>query len=550
VLETLRNLGPSRLLVIAAIVAASIAFFFFISSRLNTPSMSLLYGDLDPTDSGRIVSKLEAQKVPYELRGTGQIYVPGDQVLRLRMTLAGEGLPTGGSMGYELFDRSEAFGTSSFVLDVQHLRAMEGEISRSIRSLNYVQNARVHLVLPKREAFAREPQEASASVLLQMVGGRRLSKTEVAAIQHLVASAVPKLKSSRISIIDNQGTLLANGEAKDEKAAGGLGGDDARLSYEARLARTVEDMLERTVGPGRVRAEVTAEMDFDRVSTTSETYDPDGQVVRSTQSVEESNASRDADTQPVTVAGNLPGAPAAGTNANGASNKSTRTEETVNFEISKKTQTYVREGGSVKHLSVAVLVDGTYTEGPNRTRVYQPRTDDEMQMLARLVQSAVGYNPERGDKVEVVNLRFAQGDEPVDEATRPLFGMTKNDYMRIAELVVMGVVAILILLMVVRPLMKRILESLPDAIASSKNLISESIAAAHQPSLLPPGAEGTAMIGALGAPVGMPGIDGQIDLAQVEGRVRESTVKKVGEIVDKHPEEAVNIIRSWMYAQN
>src|SRR4051794_20712204 len=146
-------------------IAASIAFFFLITSRLNTPSMALLYGELDPTDSGRIVGKLEAQKVPYELRGNGQIYVPGDQVLRLRMTLAGEGLPTGGSMGYELFDRSEAFGTSSFVLDVQHLRALEGEIARSIRSLNYVQNARVHLVLPKREAFSRDPLEASASVL-------------------------------------------------------------------------------------------------------------------------------------------------------------------------------------------------------------------------------------------------------------------------------------------------------------------------------------------------------------------------------------------------
>jgi flagellar M-ring protein FliF len=547
VLETLRNLGPSRLLVIAAIVAASIAFFFFITSRLTTPNLAMLYGDLDPTDSGRIVAKLEAQKVPYELRGNGQIYVPGDQVLRLRMTLAGEGLPSGGSMGYELFDRSEAFGTSSFVLDVQHLRALEGELSRSIRSLNYVQNARVHLVLPKREAFARDQQEASASVLLQMVGGRRLSKTEVAAIQHLVASAVPKLKASRISIIDNQGTLLANGEAKDEKAAGALAGDDARLAYEARLSRTVEDMLERTIGPGRVRAEVTAEMDFDRLSTTSETYDPDGQVVRSTQSVEESNASRDgADTQPVSVANNLPGAPATAPTNPGSSNKSNRTEETVNFEISKKTETYVREGGSVKRLSAAVLVDGTY----DRNHAYQPRSPEEMQMLNRLVQSAVGYNAERGDKIEVVNLRFAQGDDTPDEATRPLFGMTKNDYMRIAELVVMGVVAILILLMVVRPLMKRILESLPDAIASSKNLISESIAAAQQPGLLPPGADGAAMVGALGGPLAIGGGDGQLDLAQIEGRVRESTVKKVGEIVDKHPEEAVNIIRSWMYQQN
>ena len=548
-LETLRNLGPTRLVVMAGIVAASVAFFFFITTRLTTPSLGLLYADLDQTDSGRIIAKLDAMKVPYELQGSGQIMVPNDQILKLRMQLAQEGLPTGGNMGYELFDRSETFGTSSFVLDIQHLRALEGELARTIRSLNYVQNARVHLVMPKREAFAREPIEASASVLLQMVGGRRLSKTEVSAIQHLVASAVPKLKASRISIIDNQGTLLANGEGKDEKGTG-ADGDDLRVAYEARLTRSIEEMLERTVGPGRVRAEVTAVMDFDHVSTTKETYDPDGQVVRSTQSVEDSSSSKEADQQTVTVAGNLPTAPGATPqNNNGSSNgnKSNRTEETVNYEISKTVQTHVREGGNIQHLSVAVLVDGTYTDGPNKTRVYQPRSAEEMQAMTKLVQSAVGYNAERGDKVEVINLRFTQGDEPIEEPARPLFGLTKNDYMKIAELVVMGVVAILILLMVVRPLMKRVLESLPDAIASSKNLISESLAAAQNTAMLP--SSGGGIAGALGAPAGsMP--DSQIDLAQVEGRVRESTVKKVGEIVDKHPEEAVNIIRNWMYQQS
>jgi flagellar M-ring protein FliF len=544
VLETLRNLGASRLLVIAGIVAASIAFFFFITTRLTTPSLGLLYGELDPTDSGRIVTKLEALKVPYELRGNGQIMVPSDQILRLRMNLAQEGLPTGGSIGYELFDKSEAFGTSSYILDIQHLRALEGELARSIRSLNYVQNARVHLVLPKREAFSREPMEASASVLLQMVGGRRLSKTEVSAIAHLVASAVPKLKASRISIIDNQGTLLADGESKDEKGTGAAG-DDLRLAYEARLSRTIEEMLERTIGPGRVRAEVTADMDFDHISTTKETYDPDGQVVRSTQTVEDKSASKDSQPQAVTVASNLPGTPPNSTSADGNSNQSNRTEETVNYEISKTVQTHVREGGNVKRLSVAVLVDGTYTDDGNKKRVYQPRSPEELQTITRLVESAVGYDAKRGDKVEVVNMRFTQGDEPAEEPTRPLFGLTKNDYMRIAELVVMGVVAILILLMVVRPLMKRILESLPDAIASSKNLISESLAAAQTPAMLPAGG---GIAGALGAPPGAD-LEAQIDMAQVEGRVRESTVKKVGEIVDKHPEEAVNIIRNWMYQQ-
>lgn len=533
-------------MVMAGILAATIAFFFFITTRFTTPSMGLLYSDLDPTDSGRIVAKLDTLKVPYELQNNGEILVPSDQILKLRMSLAQEGLPTGGSVGYELFDRSEAFGTSTYVLDIQRLRALEGELARTIRSLNYVKNARVHLVLPKREAFSRDPQQATASVLLEMVGGRRISRTEVRAIQNLIASAVPKLDPSRITIVDNQGTLLASGEDKSGETNGVSADDDLRVAYETKLARTIDQMLERTVGPGRVRAEVTADMDFDHVSTTTEKYDPDGQVVRSTQTVEDASASKDADSQPVTVANNLPAAPGPTATPSGATNKNSRTEETVNYEISKTTQTHVREGGNVKRLSVAVLVDGTY-DGTGSSRTYKPRTPQEMATLTKLVQSAVGYDPKRGDTVEVVNLRFAQGDDVPDEPTRPLFGLTKNDYMRIAELVVMGVVAILILLMVVRPLMKRVLEALPDAIASSKNLISESIAAAQNTAMLPNGTGGG---GAIAGALGALSPDSQIDLAQVEGRVRESTVKKVGEIVDKHPEEAVNIIRNWMYQQN
>jgi len=544
VIETIRNLGPIRLLTIAGVLAGVVGFFFFLMTRLTAPDMALLYNDLSTSDSGRIVGKLETLKVPYELRGNGtSIMVPSDQVLRLRMSMAQEGLPAGGNIGYEIFDKSDSLGTSSFVLNINHLRALEGELSRTIGSLAYVRSARVHLALPKRELFQRDQQEPTASVVLQMNGGRRLDKSEVLAIQNLVAAAVPRLKPARISIIDGQGTLLARGQ--DGDAASGVGtqtGDEAKTAYESRSVRMVEEMLERILGPGRVRAEVTAEMDFDRISTTSETYDPDGQVVRSTQTVAENSNSRESAAATVSVQNNIPTQPAPnGDGAAGAANASNRNEETVNYEISRTTKTHVRESGSVKRLSVAVAVDGNY----DAQKTYQPRSPEELSQLARLVKSAVGFDEKRGDSVEVINMRFAGGPDTADDGPRPLFGLDKNDYIRIAEMVTLGIVGILVILLVVRPIVRRFLEALPEAIANSKQMIADSTAAAKP--ALPGAAPG--MLGMAPAMAGDAGalLEATIDMQQVDGRVRESSVKKIGEIVEKHPEEAVNIIRNWMY---
>ena len=546
-----------RLLIMTGVAAGFVAFFIYIATRLTTPGMTLLFADLDTTDSGQIVAKLENMGVPYELRGNGnQILVPSDQVLRLRLSVAQEGLPSGGSMGYELFDRSESLGTSNFVLNIHRLRALEGEIARTIGSLSTVRAARVHLVLPKRELFSRDKQEPSASILLQMNGGYRLTKSEVFAIQHLVAAAVPKLRPSRISILDGQGTLLAAGRDDDLTAIGSsVGGEDMTAAYEARLGRKIEEMLERTVGAGRVRAEVKADMDFDRITTTSETFDPDGQVVRSTQSVEENATTGDSDlSSPVTVASNLPanapGAqPKAGTKS---STESTRIEETVNFEISKTTKTHVREAGIVNRLSVAVLIDGTYSDGGEGERIYKPRSAEELTQLTTLVRSAIGFDAKRGDTVELINMRFAKGEEVIDEPARPLFGLGKNDYIKLAELVILGVVSILVILLVVRPMVRRILDALPEAIASGKSLINESVAAAAASgkTALPPGQEPVMNAPGIEPPNAESEIESMIDLKQVEGRVRASSLKKIGEIVEKHPDEAVNIIRNWMYQES
>lgn len=551
--ETFRSLGAARLLAIAGVGVGLIAFFMFLISRLAGPEMALLYGDLDVGDSSRIVAKLEGMGVPYEIRGNGsQVLVPRTRVPRLRMTMAEEGLPTGGSVGYELFDQSDGFGTTSFVQSINHVRALEGELSRTIRAIATVEAARVHLVIPRRQLFSRDKEEPSASIVLKLRGASRFTSEQVLAVRHLVAAAVPGLKPSRISVVDDGGNLLARTVEEGAKGPSGASADEMRRNYEHRLARTIETLLERSVGVGKVRAEVTAEMDFDRITTNSETYDPDGQVVRSTQTVEESADSTEREAEnAVTVGTNIPEESVpAGLEGGQSSTRSLRTEETVNYEISKTVKSHVHESGSVDRLSVAVLIDGTYTANEDGTTTYVPRSDEEVQQIEKLVRSAIGYDAERGDSVEIVNMRFASVEEDWgEEEEPPLFGLSKSDYFRIAEILVLGVVAMLVILLVVRPLMARVFESLPPPrpAGAGKDLLSDQ-SGGPAPALAAP-SSGAAGEGAGGGGEDQASLDQLIDIDQVEGRVKASSIKKVGEIVERHPDETVSILRNWLYQE-
>jgi len=562
--QTLRNLGLLRLASIGGVGVATIGFFIFLTSRLGQPGMALLYGDLDSRDSSQIVQKLDGAGIPYQLRGESQIMVASDQVGKVRMMMAEAGLPRGGSIGYEIFDKSDALGTSSFVQNINQVRAIEGELSRTIGSIGLVAAARVHVVLPQRELFSREKQEPSSSIVLKMRGSQRLGKNQVAAIQHLVASAVPGLRPSRISIVDTDGTLLARGDGDTNSQFAASNADEMRVNYETRLSRSVEDMIERTVGVGKARVDVHVDMDFDRVTTNSESYDPNGQVVRSTQSVSDSsdNGQSTAD-QSVSVATNLPNAGTTGGNA-GARNKSARTEETTNYDISKTVRTQVSEGGNVRKLSVAVLVDGVYTTAADGSKNYAPRPPEELQQLATLVRSAIGFDPNRGDSVEVVNLRFTTPDEPVAVATSSgFFGFEKSDLLRMGETLVFAIVGVLVILLVVRPLLARAFEVGANAGGGGgnqdlQNLLQAQMAGATAALPAPAGMAGTAApLAAMATPgaaptpafatARAPGNEQMIDIGQVDGRVAASSIRKIGEIVDKHPEEAVAIVRSWMY---
>ena len=535
-IHALRNLGPVRLAIMGAIMLGMIGFFIFLATRL-TPSMVLLYGDLNADDSSRITSQLSSQNVPFELlQGGSQIMVPSDRALKLRLSLASQGIPSGGSLGYELFDDQQTIGTTSFVQNINLVRALEGELARTIQTISSIRSARVHLVLPRRELFSREKHQASASITLRM-GDGLLERDQIAGIQHLVAAAVPGLVPARVSIISSStGKLLAGGFEEDSASFMAGKSQEQRRNFERRLSRTIESLLEKTVGYGKVRAEVKADMDFDRISTTDEKFDPDGQVIRSNQSIEETNQTRDTEgTQPVTVGTNLPD-PNVGSGENASSSGTqSRIEETVNFEVSKKIINHVREVGIINRLSVAVLIDGVRGIEDNEP-TYQPRSEAEMELLATLVRGAIGFNADRGDTVEVINMEFA--DVVVEGIELELFfGLDKNDLLRMAEVLVLSIVAILVILLVVRPLVSRAFESIPSAAAAGERLLTDQAGALTAPGIP---SEVT---------VGEERFEELIDIDRVEGRVKASSVKKVGGLVEKHPEEALSIVRSWMYQE-
>ncbi|HJZ19452.1 MAG TPA: flagellar basal-body MS-ring/collar protein FliF [Bradyrhizobium sp.] len=534
--DFLRGLGASRLMAMVAVTAALIGFFAFVIMRVTTPQMTTLFTDLSGDDSSGIIKELERQAIPFELRNDGAvIMVPKDKVTRLRMKLAEGGLPKGGGVGYEIFDKSDALGTTSFVQNINHLRALEGELARTIRAIDRIQAARVHLVLPERPLFSRETPEPSASIVLRVRGA--LEPQQIRAIRHLVASAVSGLKPQRVSIVDEAGQLLADGSASDD--AGMAIGDDRRAGFEKRMRQEIEAIVSSVVGAGRARVQLSADFDFNRITQTSDQFDPEGRVLRSSQTREESSATAENNGQ-VTVNNELPGNQP-GNTASAPRDQSKKSEETNNYEISHTTKTEVTEAGRVNRISVAVLVDGSYVKNDKGEMVYQERPKEQLDRIATLVRSAIGFNQKRGDQVEVVNLKFAEAPmvAPIAEPTG-LLGMlqfTKDDVMYVVELAVMMLMGLAVLFMVVRPLVKRILASevIPALTGGGTTpALTDGSAQAASP------AAGQSVVASGSVNPSL------IDVAQVQGQVHAQSVHRVGELAERNPNETAGIIRQWL----
>ena len=576
-LQFIRSLGAGRLLLFGAVTIGAIFFFSSVLGQLNRAPLSILFTDLEPADANAIVQRLETQNVPYKLGpGGASISVPRDQIDSLRLSLAGEGL-SGGVVGKELFDK-ERFGQTSKEIEINYVRAMEGELARTIRFIRGVREARVHLVMPDRRPFAATSTEASASVMLNTQGGG-IGPRQAASIQSLVASAIPGLNSERVTITDTSGRLLSDGANGGENAAfSNL--EEARIAKENYYRGKIEKLLEPIVGAGKVRAQVSVDMSMNRLTEKSTSFDPDNQVI--SESTEEEKSSTDTrgggDGGDPSTANTVPGATDAGTGA-GSGSSNSESKVTQRFLNSSVERVNITEPGQITDMRVSVVVDFkpsapdanglvTYSDwSPQEKSSMRELVEKALPLVANDSISTAADGSRVNDDVTFQSMQFAA--PPPMEAAEPEFeilGFSGDGIIQIIQPTLMGLLGILFLLMVVRPVLNRVLAAIPAAGPQSQAAITNQGGGGMTPALAGPGGlnaddlVAAAMAGdeEAAAKLAEARSSGQltdenmkiatkIDVAQVEGRVQESAVSKVSEIVRGHPDETVSIIRSWLY---
>ncbi|TVQ33334.1 MAG: flagellar M-ring protein FliF [Geminicoccaceae bacterium] len=530
-----QRIGPARLVPLGALLLAFLGFTGFLGWKLTAPDYALLFTGLQPADAQVITDRLQGLRVPYRLTPDGSaVMVPQSEVLRLRMQMAQDGLPNSGTVGYEIFDDRSTLGTSQFEANVNLLRALEGELSRTIASMDAVRSARVHLVQPKRELFQRTAAPASASVIVKLNRRDGLGAEQIAAIRHLVAGAVPWLQARQVTVVDDQGQLLAQ-EDDDERLVPGRT-EAFQRAFEDRLNERLRSLLERSLGAGRVHVTVSADLDFDQVTITSEEYDPNSQVARSTQTIEEESELVDRETPAVTVQNNLPlpdqigDAPAAS-----SSERTVRTEETVNFEISRTVRNHIQQGGRVRRLSIAVLVDGGSTTNAAGEVVYAPRSADELAAIEALVASAAGVDLARGDVVRVINRPFAKPDA-LPEFEESTIDVVRTLWGEFGQAITMLLATLLMVFFVGRPLLQRAFpsEAKPALTTQSGLTVTD-----EGQVLIEPGS-------AAALAVETERTEEMLQINQIRGQIRASLLGRVTDLIDEHPEEAVRVLRNWL----
>ncbi len=529
VLQFFKELGPVRLAIAILSALLFIVIFSLFVYKVSSKEMMVLYSGLELQDSNKIVQELESKKIPYELASGGAVVkVPEDQVLRLRVSMAQEGLPGKGSIvGYEIFDKEESLGSTSFLQNVKMLRALEGELIRTIESLEPIEKARVHLVIPKKELFSKERQEPRASVVVKLKGSKILQRQEIDSISHLVASSVPELEVNNITIVDSKGRSLKLSNTDDDSNGFGISNNDERkVSYENKYKKIIEELLSKTLGPGKVVAQVNLDINFDRIVSNSEVYDPDGAVLRSEQSVEEKEKTPmgGEDSLDVSVANNIPGGGTLNSSENGTFATSSRTDDTKNYEISKTITNQIRDSGVIEKISVAVLVDGIYElDQKENKQVYRPRSDEEIKKIEDIVKVAVGFSAKRQDQVQIINMPFVSEVSELDSET--VSDWLKEELPGILQTIVIAGVTLLIFIVVIRPIAIRAFDikkadfqadpSLRDQLGFSSESSSEDS-------------------------------DLVLNISMQKQQPSSSHIAKINESVDQYPQETLMLIRRWL----
>ena len=540
ILEQFRAFGAGRLTAIFGLAAGVAAALVYFSGAVGGGSQALLYSGLDPAEAASTSELLDQANIAYEIREGGTaIYVDREQVDEARVRLASSGPLSGASVGYEIFDRQDSFGQTSFVQNINAKRALEGELARTIQSLAFVNSARVHLNLPERRLFTRDQQDPTAAVTSS--ASQRLNSEQVRVIRNIVASGAG-LEPGHISLSDDRGRVLAN--ATEDGMAGSAFMDERRAEIEAAMRQSILDIVEGVVGPGAARVQVTAELNRQSVTQSSETFDPEGSVLLSRERSEDISSDQDASRNRVSASENLPDA-GADTGANSPSSQSNRetSSETVNYRLSSTTRTEVIEAGALERLSVAVAVDGIVDLQEDGSTVWRERPQAQIDQIEALVRSAMGYAETRGDSLTVRQIEFARANPLLGTPATSGFSFSKNDLMRVAEIAVLFITALLIIFLVARPLVKGASGApMPQGLAlagAGAGAGQPAIAAAPAPAALPGGGPTAALPASSHSD--------SIDIEKIDGQVKASSLKKVANIVDSHPEESISILRSWLH---
>jgi flagellar M-ring protein FliF len=535
-LQFLKKLSFGKIISLIVVLALAVFSFSYIFNKYSAEQMVTLYSNLELEDSNRIITELESKNVPYELTSNGsQILVPETMVLKLRMSMAKDGLPGKGAIvGYEIFDNADSFSTSTFIQNIHLVRALEGELSRTISSFANIKTARVHIVMPKKELFSKGTQEPRASIMIDLKGSTSLTSEQIASITNLVTAAVPDLDSKKISIVNTKGKALKNFEENaDDPAIAANNGHEFKILYENKIKNIIEDLIMRAVGQGAVEAQVSADINFDRIITNEEKFDPDGQVARSIQTIEEDENSKDQST--INAAGG--GQQSAGEVGQTAS-ATKKTEETTNYEISKTVTNHIAESGTIKRISVAVLVDGRYIENKNTKNTdYLPRTDEELKKLESLVKLAIGFDEKRGDQVQVINMQFnkEKPEPPAEETIIDWFKtQLQSQVFAIVKSIIAGIIIILLIVLFIKPLLIKLFET---ASASIKAQVEAEIAIAQaevQSANIKAQAEReTRAIE----------IDNKVETIKLK---KSTALKSINDIAEQCPQETVMVLRNWI----
>ncbi len=453
ILQPVLALPPARRWLVGGVAALSILFFSLLIIVANKTDYRPLFTNLTSEDAGEIVKKLKEQKVPHQIGSDGKsIMVPSDKVYELRLSLASEGLPQGGGVGFEIFDRKN-FGMTEFVQKLNYQRALQGELSRTISQLSGVEQARVHLVIPEKSIFKESEKPPTASVVLKMKSDRSLRESEIQGIVHLVASAVEGMDPDHVSVLDSRGKMMSKGSSSDAGSKMTSSMLETQRTYERNLEDRLQSLLDKAVGTGKSVARVNATFDFKQVERYEEKYDPESPVVRSEQRTEEKSGTGGLLATGVPgVQSNLGKAPPSSAANSGSGSKS---DETMNYEISRSTSRIVEPVGALSKVSVAVMVDGKYDsagKSGSAKAKYSPRSTDELQKIESLVKSAVGFNSERGDQITVANIPFQEAQQDDAESTNTwwnapiLLSVLKN--------LLIGCSFIALLFFVIRPMLK------------------------------------------------------------------------------------------------